>query len=148
MLMLLVLVLWWFVVVFVPRTSTPQPPPTTTLLRQTEPVAAADPNYVLPRRITIKHSSKQGVETYQGELALPNCDMFSTGVSTTGTRSVTLALVFRVTKAADGACTDAGTSTTPFLISYASPTTHSPSLAGITINDTPVSFSVIKGNAK
>ena len=101
---------------------------------------AFDERYIPPDVLHVLHATHKNVVVYSGTLALPNCDTFATSMSMNVANPAAIALALVVAKG-DPACTDVGTSTTPFSVSYAADG-HEAVLKNIAINARPVSFSV------
>ena len=103
-----------------------------------------DTEYTMPKKIDIVRTAKKNKITYTGSFVVPNCDTFSTSLLTPAAGSASVSLAFVVAKTSD-ACSDVGTSSTPFTLSYSLATTstaNTPKLTDIRINNQPVPFSV------
>ncbi len=135
-LMLLLICLGWLSVSFY------QIPPAQ---RVATVVAAPTPDttFVPPGHITIYNSSASGQETYNGSLDVPACDTLGTTLSTTWDNPIHVSIALDVLSYP--ACTTVGTTTSPFSFSVTKGTaTTTPVLGGVTINDKPVTLTLIE----
>lgn len=146
LLLLALLALWWGLSFAHTSATSPAVAENSALAERTLTHTAIDADYPIPNTVLVTHTTiKKGAFAYGGTLVLPNCDTFSTSMSAAGANPAAVSLSFVVTKV-DSVCADMGTSSAPFLVSYSDGTAHAPTLANITINNHPVSFSLVKSN--
>lgn len=97
-----------------------------------------DTSYVSPGPIVVVHTKSGSTQTYSGSLMIPNCDTFSVHISTSGNQ---ISLAFTILTLG-GNCTNAANAATPFVVTYSTSQSGTPTLDGITINGASASFSV------
>ena len=103
---------------------------------------AFDETYAPPKSLHLSHVTHKHMDTSSGTLTLPNCDTFSTHMSISSASPAAVSLALVVAKG-DPLCTDVGTSTAPFSVSYGADA-HGAVLKNILVNERSVPFSVIE----
>lgn len=106
------------------------------------PVGSAHTVSPAVQPIVIRHSSNNGVHTYEGELELRPCDSFSTQMQTENGDTTQLTFAFVVTP---GSCTDP-VEPTPFTTSFSSSEKETPVVSAVRINMVETPFVITKNN--
>jgi hypothetical protein len=101
-----------------------------------------DTTYIPASSLEIQSAFSNGAQSYNGTLLLPDCDTFSTAISTSGSNPAHVTLAFEVLRY-DGSCHTASSTPNPFSASVSTGAIE-PILQSVTVNNQTIPFSLIQ----